>query len=126
MCKHCFLPLLLVFIMKCCDKCLALCLITIIASASFTCMRASPAHLYVPQLFTHCLPTITCVMLMSIAFFIFWLYFVLFSFFSVCLVVVLFDVFVLSCPVILPMDHNAEEKKLHKMYKFLTNTFNRM
>jgi len=32
-------------------------------------MLASPAHLYIPHLFTHCLPTIICVMLMSIAFF---------------------------------------------------------
>ena len=36
-------------------------------------MLASPAHLYMPHLFTHCLPTIICVMLMSIAFF-FYLY----------------------------------------------------
>jgi len=28
-------------------------------------MLASPAHLYMPRLFTHCLPTIICVMLMS-------------------------------------------------------------
>jgi len=36
----------------------------------FTYMLASPAHLYIymPHLFTHCLPTIICVMLMSIAF----------------------------------------------------------
>jgi len=38
-------------------------------------MLASPAHLYMPHLFTHCcLPTIICVMLMSIAFFLFLLY----------------------------------------------------
>ena len=35
----------------------------------FTYMLASPAHLYMPHLFTHSLPTIICVMLMSIAFF---------------------------------------------------------
>jgi len=29
-------------------------------------MLASHAHMYMPQLFTHCLPTIICVMLMSI------------------------------------------------------------
>ena len=29
---------------------------------------ASPTHLYMPQLFTHCLPTIICVMLMSIVY----------------------------------------------------------
>jgi len=39
--------------------------------ASFTCMIASPAHLYMPHLFTHCLPTIICVMLMSIVFLFF-------------------------------------------------------
>jgi len=32
-------------------------------------MLASHAHLYMPHLFTHCLPTIICLMLMSIAFF---------------------------------------------------------
>ena len=41
----------------------------------------SPAHLYMLQLFTHCLPTIICVMLMSIVFFFFWLYFYCFLFF---------------------------------------------
>jgi len=41
-------------------------------------MLASPAHLYIymPHLFTHCLPTIMCVMLMSIVFFF---YFVMVS-----------------------------------------------
>ena len=38
-------------------------------------MLASPAHLHMPHLFTHCLPTIICVMLMSIA---------LFSIFDIC------------------------------------------
>jgi len=33
-------------------------------------MLASPAHLYMPHLFTQCLPTIICVMLMSIVFFL--------------------------------------------------------
>jgi len=37
-------------------------------------MLASPAHLYMPHLSTHCLPIIICVMLMSIVFFIFLLY----------------------------------------------------
>jgi len=37
--------------------------------ASFTYMLALSAHLYMPHLFTHWLPTIICVMLMSIAFF---------------------------------------------------------
>jgi len=34
-------------------------------------MFASPAHLYMPHLFTHCLPAIICVMLMSIALFVY-------------------------------------------------------
>ena len=81
--KHCFLPMLLVFAMKCCTKCLALCLTTIImllASFTYRPTLASPAHLYMPHLFTHCLPTIICVMLMSISivfsyvFFVFLLY----------------------------------------------------
>jgi len=28
----------------------------------FTCVSDSPAQMYMPQLFTHCLPTIICVM----------------------------------------------------------------
>jgi len=38
--------------------------------ASFTCVLVSPAHLYMYRPFTHCLPTIICVMLMSIVCFI--------------------------------------------------------
>ena len=34
-------------------------------------MLVSPAHLYMPQLFTHCLPTITCVMLSIVFVFLF-------------------------------------------------------
>ena len=69
-------------------KCLALCLITsCFLSSPFL---ASPAHLYMPHLFTHLLPTIICVMLMSIAFFFIfaicyfslWFYFGLFVYIS--------------------------------------------
>jgi len=31
----------------------------------YCCWLPSPAHLYIPELFTHCLPTIICVTLMS-------------------------------------------------------------
>jgi len=34
--------------------------------ASFTYVLASPAHPYMPQLFTQCLPSVICVTLMSI------------------------------------------------------------
>ena len=63
----------LVFAMKCCTKmpcplphnhCCCLILSPYL-------MLASPAHLYMPHLLTHCLPTIICVMLMSIVFFYF-------------------------------------------------------
>jgi len=78
--------MLLVLAMKCCTKmpcplphnhCLLL-------LAIFTYMLASPAHLYMPHLFTHCLPTIMCVDVYCV-FFIFaicyislWLHFGLF------------------------------------------------
>jgi len=67
--KHCFPPMLLVFAMKCCTK-----MPCPLPHNHYCCllsspMLASPAHLYMPHLFTHCLPTIICVMLMSIAFF---------------------------------------------------------
>jgi len=40
-----------------------------LANTSFTYVLASPARLYIPQLFTHCLPTIMmiiCITLVSI------------------------------------------------------------
>jgi len=37
-------------------------------------MLASPVHLYLYQLFTHCLPTIICVMLMSIVLFFYFIF----------------------------------------------------
>ena len=71
--KHCFPPMPLVFAMKCCTK--MLCPLPhnhySLKLAFFTNMLASPPHLYMSHLFTHCLPTIVCVMLMSIAFFYF-------------------------------------------------------
>jgi len=73
--KHCFLPMLLVFAMKCCTK-----MPCPLPHNHYCCLLPSPvvclppwtlAHLYMPHLFTHCLPTIICVTLMSIVFFIF-------------------------------------------------------
>jgi len=67
--KHCFLPLIPVFVLKCCA-------LNPLVSASqplllftlYACVLASPAHLHMPQLFTHCLPTIICVTLISIVY----------------------------------------------------------
>ena len=65
-CKLCFLPLLLVF---CNEMLFLLALLSdsqpILLFASFTYVHASTTHrhLYMPQLFTHCVPTIICVML---------------------------------------------------------------
>jgi len=72
--KHCFLPMLFVFAMKCCTK-----MPCPLPHNHYCCllpspMLPSPAHLYMPHLFTYCLPTIICVMLMSTAFFLFLLY----------------------------------------------------
>jgi len=61
--------MLLVFAMKCCTKMPCPVPQPLLLLAFFTYMLDSPAHLYMPHLFTHCLPTIICVMLMSIAFF---------------------------------------------------------
>jgi len=53
--------------MECCVYCIALCLITlplyIVIVAYFSRLQYvhdSPAHLYMRQLFTHCLPAIVC------------------------------------------------------------------
>ena len=68
--KHCFPPMLLVFSMKCAKMpCPLPHNHYLLLLTFFTYMLASLAHLYMPHLFTHCLPTIICVMLMSIAFF---------------------------------------------------------
>ena len=69
--KHCFLPMLFVFAMKCCTK-----MPCPLPHNHYCCllpspMLPSPAHLYMPHLFTYCLLTIICVMLMSTAFFYF-------------------------------------------------------
>ena len=61
--KLCFLPLLLVFVMKCVKMHCSLPHNPYkLLLASFTCVLASPAHLYMYQLFTHCLPTIISVL----------------------------------------------------------------
>ena len=86
--KHCFLPVLLVFVMKCCIMmpCSSLCLKTIIAArflhlyACLTCSSVHASilhpllahhHLWYVDVFAHCLPTFNCVtvMLMFIVFF---------------------------------------------------------
>ena len=73
-CKHCFLPMLLVFAMQCCTK-----MPCPLPHNHYCCSLHTPsclphlfnAHLYMPHLFAHCLPSIICViMLMSIVFFI--------------------------------------------------------
>ena len=67
--KHCFLPLLLVFVVKCCVK-----MYCSLPHNPYCCSLPSPAHLHMYQFFTHCLPTIICVMLLS--FCIFWMDFI--------------------------------------------------
>ena len=61
--KHCFLPVLLVSVMKCCVK-----MYCYLLHNPYCCSLPTPAYLYMYQLFTHCLPTIICVMLMSCVF----------------------------------------------------------
>jgi len=64
--------LLHAFVMKCCVYYIVLCLlhcsllIIFLLLTFFTYMHASSARLYKAQLFTHCLPTIICVMLMFV------------------------------------------------------------
>jgi len=108
--KHCFPPMLLVFAMKRCTKMPCRLHQPLLLLASFTYMLASPARLYMPYLFTHCLPTIICVMLMSIAFFYFChvLHFFVTPFWFVCVhifsfvsILVSFSVFsIMSLPVV--------------------------
>ena len=64
MCNLCFLPLLLVFVMKCVK------MHCFLPHNPYCCSLPLPAHLYMHQLFTHCLPIIICVMLMSVVFFL--------------------------------------------------------
>jgi len=79
--KHCFLtPCCVFFITKynVVFKCIALGLIILIVARFLylcTCFTCSSV-LYMPQLFTHCLPTIIYVMLMSIVFPSFLLFYV--------------------------------------------------
>jgi len=77
----CFLPLLLAFVMNCVKMHCSLPHNPYLIAARFLHLCAcSPAHLYMCHLFTHCLPTIICVMLMSIVsfFIVFSLYFSVF------------------------------------------------
>jgi len=48
-------------------------------------MLASPAHLYMPQLFTYCLSTTVCAMLMSIVLFVFFILIVYLCYFLLLL-----------------------------------------
>ena len=54
--KICLLPLILVVMKWNVTNCIAFCLMTIVAVHLFH-LRAPAAHLSMPQLFTHCLPT---------------------------------------------------------------------
>jgi len=54
----------------------------VVAHFLFTYVHTSPAHLYIPQLFTYCLLTIICVTLMSIVYLTQHLFFVTFVFTS--------------------------------------------
>ena len=72
--KHCFLPLLLVFVMKyCVEMHFSLPHNPYCCSLHSLCVLALLAHLYMHQLLTHCLPTIICVMLMSVALFFYFI-----------------------------------------------------
>jgi len=51
----------LTFFLNCCVYCISLCHMTLYPLTSLTYVHESPAHLYMPQLFTRCLPTIICV-----------------------------------------------------------------
>ena len=73
--KHCFLPVLLGFAMKCCNR-----MPCPLPHNHYCCSFPSPVclpHLYMPHLFTHCLPTIICVMLVFYFFLVFFLIFVI-------------------------------------------------
>jgi len=67
--EHCFLPLLLFFVIKCYFyDCVVLCLMTFIVVRFlnlYACFNCSSVH---AQIFTHCLPTIICVMLMYVVY----------------------------------------------------------
>ena len=71
--------MLLVFAMKCCTKmpCPLPLNHYLLLLAFFTYMLASPAHLYMPHLFTHCLPIIICVCYVDV-------YCVFFYIFDIC------------------------------------------
>jgi len=83
--KHCFLPLLLVSAMKCCVK-----MYCYLSHNPYCCSLPSPVcllHLLIctwNQLFTHCFPTITCVMLMSCVFYLIFSSVLYYCFFFFC------------------------------------------
>ena len=99
----CFLPLLLVFVMNCVKTHCSLPHNSLLLLASFTCVLAPPAHLYMCHLFTHCLPTTICVMLMSIVsfFIVFSLYFCFFLCMCFFLAFVTFVFFPFCAPSVL-------------------------
>ena len=97
--KHCFLPMLLVLAMKCCTK-----MRCPLHHNHHCCLLPSPIclpHLLIctdeAHLFTHCLSTIICVMLMSIFFFCYIIYYISswFHFWPVCAHIFSFCAFVL-------------------------------
>ena len=83
MCGLCFLLLLLVFVTKCVKMHCRL------PYNPYCCSLSSPAHLYMYQLFTHCLPIIICAMLMSIVFFFVFLFSLYSVFFCACAFLIL-------------------------------------
>jgi len=58
-----FLLLLHAFALQHCVYHIASCFITLIVAYFFHYVHASPAHLYIPALLTHCFVSIICVML---------------------------------------------------------------
>jgi len=107
--------MLLVFAMKCCIKMPCSLPQPLLMLASFTCVLASPAHLYMPHLFTHCLPTIICVMLMFVVFF-----FILYFFYFCDML----HFFVTSSPILvfIPICYESPFVKRVKKYGFSDRT----
>jgi len=86
---------------------------------SFTYVLASPAHLYMYQLFTHCLPTIICVMLMSIvslSFLLFW--FIAVGLLLVSFLTILYCFFACSSCICDPKYVHASPTHLHIHHLF--------
>jgi len=53
-----------------CSNALLSALLPLLLFTSFTYVHASPAHLYTPELFVHCLPTVIRITLMSLVYLI--------------------------------------------------------